>query len=124
MYRNQKINNMTTITKTKQEWRSLTDEQIHEIFMPMKLGDRLNVLMTAPKEYRLIGYYDKLTRSQVMQIYMNCIITYYKAGGHNKAETNKWRAESYKNLMEIHNIPIPCNDICFVLGEFNGDGSY
>jgi hypothetical protein len=115
---------MTTIPKTEQEWRSLTDEQIHEIFTPMKLGDRLNVLSIAPKMYRLIGYYDKLTRSQVMQSYMNAMITYYKCSGHKKADQNKWRAETYKTLMETHKIPIPCNDICFVLGDFNGDGSY
>lgn len=113
-----------TLPRTHQEWRSLTDEQIHEIFTPMKLGDRLNVLNTAPKEYRLIGYYDKLTRSQVMQRYMNAIITYYQCLGHKKADSNKWVAETYKTLMETHQIPVPSNDICFVLGVFNGEGSY
>ena len=113
-----------TIPTTEKEWRSLTDEQIHEIFQPMELKERLNVLKSAPKMYRLIGYYDKLTRAQLMQRYMNATTTYYECLGHKKADSNRWIADSYKSLMEEHGIPVPSIDICFVLGSFNGEGSY
>lgn len=113
-----------TIPATEKEWRSLTDEQIHEIFKPMELKERLNVLRNAPKMYRLIGYYDQITRAELMQRYMNATTTYYGAMGHKKADANKWIADGYKELMEEHKIPVPNNEICFVLGKFNGEGSY
>lgn len=113
-----------TIPATEKEWRSLSDEQIHEIFKPMEIKDRLNVLKTAPTMYRLIGYYERITKAELMQRYMNATTTYYEALGHKKADANKWIAEDYKKLMKKHKIPVPNNDICFVLGQFNGQGSY
>jgi|LakMenEpi03Aug12_release.lakeMendotaPanAssembly.Ray.scaffolds.fasta_scaffold589557_1 hypothetical protein len=118
------MENKITIPTTEKEWRSLTDEQTHELFNSMELKEKLNVLKTAPKMYRLIGYYDQITRAEVMQRYMNATTTYYGAMGHKKAESNKWIADSYKSLMEENDIPVPNNDICFVLGKFNGEGSY
>lgn len=55
---------------------------------------------------------------------MNATTTYYGAMGHKKAQSNKWIADEFKELMEEHNIPVPNNEICFVLGKFNGEGSY
>jgi hypothetical protein len=106
------------------EWRNLKDSQIDEILEPMGLVEKLMALRETDRHYRYLGHLDKKYRAELMQMYMNTITTHYGAGGHKKAEVNKWLAEGCKEAMIELKMPIPSNEICFVLGQFNGKGSF
>ena len=54
---------------------------------------------------------------------MNARVNNSKSLGNKKSERNKWQSENYKNAMIDLKIPIPADEICWVLGGFNGDGS-
>jgi hypothetical protein len=105
------------------EWRNLKDSQIDEILEPMGLVEKLMALRETDRSSRHLGYLYGKYRAELMQMYMNAITTYYGAGGHKKAESNKWLSEGYKEAMIELKMPIPSIEICFVLGQFNGKGS-
>ena len=90
----------------------------------MKLLEKLEALENAPKMRCPIGHHHKLSCAELMQWYMNAQETFYSCNGNNKANQNQRLANYYKELMVKYKIPIPSNDICFVLGQFNGKGSY
>ena len=115
---------MTTVPKTEKEWRELNYSQINELFQSMKLVEKLEILENAPKWFSSIGHHHKLSCAELMQCYMNAQQTFYSCNGNNKANQNQRLANYYKELMVKYKIPIPSIDICFVLGEFNGKGSY
>lgn len=108
---------------TKEEWYKLGYEKANEILGPMPLLKRLEILQNTPQSVLPYDYWLRKSKAELMQWYMNALTTHYSCGGHWKAARNEERAEEYKELMKKYKVPVPPNEISFVLGEFNGDGT-
>ena len=105
-------------------WRDLSDEQTDEILQPLSLIEKLKVLKTySPLQYRYTGYLYNKYQAELMRCYMNARVTYGQAIGNKKSDRNRCYAETYKEAMIELKIPIPADEICWVLGVFNGVGS-
>ena len=105
------------------EWGSLGHVIANEILSPMKPIDRLEVLENAPDRMLPYEHWIRKSKSQIIQFYMNARVT-CSCGGHWKGDQNARLVGEYSKTMETHDIPIPSSDICYVMGIFNGDGSY
>lgn len=108
---------------TSKEWRSLGYVVANEILSPMKPIQRLEVLKNAPSRMTPYEQWIKRSKSQIIQFYMNARVT-CSCGGHWKGEQNARLVGEYSKTMKTHNIPMPSSDICYVMGIFNGEGSY
>ena len=109
---------------TKVKWRDLSDGEIDEFLASFNLIEKLKVLQdNSPNMWRYSEYLYKKYKAELMTSYMNARVTYSQSLGNKKSERNKWQSENYKNAMIDLKIPIPADEICWVLGGFNGDGS-
>ena len=105
-------------------WRDLSDEQIDEILQSLSLIEKLKVLNTySPLQYRYTGYLYQKYQAELMCWYMNARVTYAEAIGNKKSDRNRFLIETYKEAMVELKIPIPADEICWVLGKFNGEGA-
>lgn len=98
-------------------------EKANAILKPMPLLERLEALQNAPESRTPYEHWIRVSKAQLMQWYMNALVTYYSSGGHSKASRNDQSARAYLELMKKYNIPQPPNEIAFILGVFNGEGS-
>lgn len=65
-----------------------------------------------------------LTTDELLSHLANACKTYYQCGGHNKAEMNKQRMDSYRYELIKRIATIPSDDQLLETGIFNGNGSY
>ena len=111
-------------SKVQVKWRDLSDSEIDEFLAPFNLIEKLKVLQdNSPNMWRYSEYLYEKYKAELMTKYMNARVTYAQSLGNQKSERNKWQSENYKNAMIDLKIPIPADEICWVLGKFNGDGS-
>jgi hypothetical protein len=108
---------------TNQDWAKMGYEKANEILAPMPLLERLEALQNAPSSMTPYEYWIRRSKAQLMQWYMNAWRT-CACGGHHKGRMNDQAVEEYLVLMKKYNVPIPPNEICSILGIFNGEGSY
>lgn len=107
---------------TYEQWRSMGYEKANEILSKMTLLERLEALQGAPTEMTPYKYWLKKSKAQLMGWYMNALCT-CSCIGHTKGRMNDEAVEEYLQLMKKYEIPVPPNEISYVLGEFNGEGS-
>jgi hypothetical protein len=109
---------------TEVKWRDLSDVEIDEFLASFNLIEKLKVLQdNSPNMWRYSEYLYKKYQSELMTSYMNARVTYSNSLGNKKSERNKYISEYYKNAMIDLKIPIPSDEICWILGVFNGVGS-
>lgn len=115
---------MTTekLNITKKEWFGMGYEKANELLAPMPLLERLEVLQNTPESMTPYKYWIKKSKAELMNWYMNARAT-CSCGGHGKAQRNEDAVKHYSELMQKYNVPIPPSEICYILGEFNGDGA-
>ena len=107
---------------TTKEWATMGYEKANEILSSMPCIERLEALQNAPSSMLPYEYWIRKSKAELMQYYMNAVTT-QSCLGHSKAQRNEDAANSYLELMSKHNVPTPANDICYILGEFNGEGA-
>lgn len=115
----------TTAEKTKltrKEWADMGYEKANEILKPMPLLERLEVLQNTPSSMVPYEHWIRVSKAELMQWYMNALTT-CSCGGHGKGQRNEQAVIEYKKLMEQYKVPVPSNEIAYVLGIFNGEGS-
>ena len=105
-----------------EQWRTMDSQKAKEILQAMPLLDRLEVLQNTPRSNNPFEWEFKKSKKEIMQWYMNAKST-CSCGGHGKGARNEALVKWYGELMEKYGIPIPPNEICWVLGDFNGKGS-
>jgi hypothetical protein len=109
---------------TKVNWRDLSDSQIDEFLASFNLIEKIKVLQdNSPTMWRYSDYLYKKYKAELMTAYMNARVTYSQSIGNNKSDRNRSVCENYKNSMVELKIPIPSDEICWILGVFNGVGS-
>lgn len=111
----------TTISRT--EWASMGYEKANQILSSIPLIERLEVLQDVPSTHVPFEHWIRVSKAELMQWYMNALVT-SSCIGHSKSERNMESANQYLELMNKYNVPVPSNDVCYILGVFNGDGSY
>lgn len=107
---------------TREEWRDMGYEKANAILKPMPLLERLEALQNAPESMTPYEHWIRKSKAELMQWYMNALTT-CSCGGHGKANANERAVKEYSELMQKYNIPKPPSEICYILGEFNGEGS-
>ena len=127
-----KLNNMTNNRNfpnaqsvnpiSQKEWATMGYEKANEILSPMPLIERLEALRTAPSSMLPYEYWIKKSKSELMQWYMNALTT-RSCLGHGKRRANDDAVEEYLELMKKYEVPVPPNNIAYILGEYNGEGS-
>ena len=105
-----------------EQWRTMDSQKAKEILQAMPLLDRLEVLQNTPRSHNPFEWIFKQSKKEIMQWYMNAKAT-CSCGGHGKGARNEALVKWYGELMEKYGIPIPPNEICWVLGQFNGEGA-
>ena len=109
---------------TEVKWRDLSDVEIDEFLASFNLIEKLKVLQdNSPNMWRYSEYLYKKYKAELMTSYMNARVTCSQSLGNKKTERNRSICEYYKNAMIDLEIPIPADNICWVLGVFNGLGS-
>jgi hypothetical protein len=109
---------------TEVKWRDLSDGEIDEFLASFNLIEKLKVLQdNSPNMWRYSEYLYKKYKAELMTSYMNARVTCSQSLGNKKTERNRSICEYYKNAMIDLEIPIPADNICWVLGVFNGLGS-
>lgn len=63
-------------------------------------------------------------KKRVIQQYMNLRVTMENSESQDKAKRNKDRADFYKFAMLTYNVPIPSEEVCDIMGDFNGEGTF
>jgi len=63
-------------------------------------------------------------RKQVIQRYMNLRKTEGYSESQYKSELNKSMADFYVKSMFKYKIPIPSEEVCDIMGDFNGEGTF
>ena len=109
-------------TFTWQEWKDMDSQTASKILYAMPLLDRLEVLQNTPRSHNPFEWQFKLSRKELMEWYMNAKAT-CSCGGHSKGARTEALVKHYGELMQKYGIPIPPDEICWVLGIFNGKGS-
>lgn len=107
---------------TREEWRDMGYEKANAILKPMPLLERLEALQNAPESMTPYEHWIRKSKAELMQWYMNALTT-CSCGGHKKGERNEQAVKQYSELMQKYNVPTPPREICYILGEFNGEGS-
>ena len=114
---------METMTNyTTKDWSEMGYKKANEILEPMPLLKRLKVLQDAPSSMTPYSEWIRRSKAELMQWYMNAKAT-CSCGGHQKGYRNEQLVKKYAELMEKYAIPIPANEICYILGVFNGNGA-
>lgn len=115
---------MTTLNvlPTTKEWATMGYEKANEILAPMPLIERLEALQNAPSSMLPYEYWIRKSKAELMQWYMNAKTT-CSCGGHGKGQRNEDAVKYYSELMGKYSVPTPPNEICYILGIFNGEGS-
>lgn len=108
---------------TTQEWCHMGYKKANEILEPMPLLKRLEVLQNAPPSMTPYEYWIRASKAELMQWYMNALTT-RSCLGHSKAQGNEDAVNEYWELMKKYKIPVPSNEVAYILGVFNGAGSY
>jgi hypothetical protein len=107
---------------TFNEWRDMDSKKATEILQAMSLLERLEVLENVPRSNNPFEWHISESKRELMQYYMNAFAT-CSCLGHSKGARNESLVKWYGELMQKYDIPIPPNEICWVLGNFNGKGS-
>jgi hypothetical protein len=107
---------------TLQEWREMDSKKASEILLAMSLLERLEVLKNTPNYTSPFEFIFKKAKRELMEWYMNARAT-CSCLGHAKGARNESLVRKYGELMKKHGIPIPSDEVCFVLGIFNGNGA-
>ena len=107
---------------TRKEWSEMGYEKANELLEPMPLFQRLEVLQNVPPSMTPFEYWIRKSKADLMQCYMNAKTT-CSCGGHGKAERNERAVVRYLELMEKYSVPVPSNEVSYVLGIFNGEGA-
>jgi hypothetical protein len=107
---------------TSNEWRVMDSKKASELLLAMPLLERLEVLQTTPRYDSPFEWHYKKAKRELMEWYMNARAT-CSCGGHSKGARNEALVKKYGELMKNYNIPIPPDEICWVLGVFNGNGA-
>lgn len=113
---------MTTEIITTKEWASMGHEKANEILGSMPLVERLEALGNTPISMCPYEYWIQKSKAELMQWYMNAVAT-QSCLGHSKAQRNEDAASYYLELMTKYSVPVPSNDVCYILGIFNGERS-
>ena len=116
---------MNTMTNyTTKDWKEMGYKKANEILEPMPLLERLKVLQDAPSSMTPYSHWIRKSKAELMQWYMNAMTTYSSCGGTLKWRMNDILVEEYAELMKKYSIPIPSNEVCYILGVFNGNGTF
>lgn len=107
---------------TTKEWSDMGYKKANEILEPMSLIERLEVLKNTPSSMTPFEYWIRKSKAELMQWYMNALTT-CSCGGHGKGERNEQAVEKYEKLMKQYKIPVPSDEVSYILGVFNGEGS-
>jgi hypothetical protein len=107
---------------TLQEWREMDSTKASIILQAMPLIERLEVLKNTPNHTNPFEFLFKKAKRELMEWYMNARAT-CSCLGHSKGARNESLVRKYGELMKNYNIPIPSDEVCYVLGIFNGDGA-
>jgi hypothetical protein len=119
------IGNSNPMTFTSQEWKDMgyiDSAKASELLQSMPLLERLEVLQNTPLHHSPFEWHYKKAKKEIIQWYMNARAT-CSCTGHSKAARNEALVKKYGELMKKYNIPLPPDEICWVLGVFNGDGA-
>lgn len=60
----------------------------------------------------------------LLKYWANCKVTYAMCTGHHKSGRNQSRIDAIEAELAKRNIPVPCDDVGYAFGKFNGEGSY
>jgi hypothetical protein len=104
-------------------WAEMPTDQAKQLLLNMSTIDRLEAMEDAPTIGNLYEHLRKLSSKELIQMYMNARITCAMCGGHAKANANFIQTQYLRELIEWYNLPVPNDDICFIMGEFNSIGS-
>ncbi len=117
------------VSHTFNEWKDMAYDMAYmdstkasELLQSMPLLERLEVLQTTPRYHSPFEWHYKKAKKELMEWYMNARAT-CSCGGHGKGARNEALVKKYGELMKKYQIPIPPDEICWVLGIFNGKGS-
>ena len=112
---------------TQEEWKNLKLEEVNEIFEAITSPiERLELLQTIPQFYDTENpyrYWIKSSKAELIQWYMNAYRT-RSCGGHHKGKMNDNYVTEYLKYMKKYEVPVPPNEITYIMGQFNGKGSY
>ena len=109
--------------KKNEDWKTMDYKRANEILSALPLIERLEVLMGTPNEMTPYGHWLKVSKVELVTWYMNASVT-CSCLGHSKGQRNESAVKEYLQLMEKFNCPIPPMEITYLLGIFNGKGSY
>jgi len=110
------------VSYTFNEWREMDSTKAAEILQAMPLFERLEALQNAPHYQSPFEWHFKKCKRELMEWYMNARAT-CSCLGHAKGARNEALVKKYGEVMNKYYIPIPPDNICFVLGVFNGNGA-
>ena len=114
---------MNTHETTIYKWKEMGRKEANEILSQMPLRERLESLQDAPETMTPYSYWIKKSKAELMQWYMNAQCT-RSCGGHFKGQMNDEFVKEYTLLMEKYDVPTPSKEVSYILGEFNGAGSF
>ena len=108
---------------TISQWANIGYKKANEILAPMDLFERLEILKNTPSSMLPYEHWIRQSKKELMQRYMNAFVT-MSCMGHWKGERNVQLCNTYLKKMKEHNVPVPKNKVIYILGVFNGEGSY
>jgi len=114
---------MKTVKTTNYNWKEMDRKEAEKILSEMPLRERLESLQDAPETITFYKVWIRESKAELIQWYMNAQCT-RSCGGHFTGQMNDNFVKEYTLLMEKYDVPIPSKKVCYVLGEFNGDGSF